>query len=127
MPTPNFIGPEGFVKLEVYSGRRVYLMTMFDDGHAVSTSPLGKANRRTEYLDATGDLRADYLAHLRAVAERVRRSGSRPLYRTTPKAFSAVWKLFPLYQVNEAMALLMLVLPALIFFALFQVARTLMR
>jgi hypothetical protein len=38
MATPNFVGPEGFIKLEVYGGQRIYLFTYFDDGTEVETA-----------------------------------------------------------------------------------------
>lgn len=95
MKTPQFVGPDGFVKLEYYrrSGG-VYLATTFDDGTALTTTASAGANARTEYMRATGDLRADYAAHLARVAAINAERGVRPLYRPTPATVRDVFRLF---------------------------------
>jgi hypothetical protein len=111
LSTPNFIGPDGFVKLEVYGKQRVYLSTNFDDGTAVSTARRHGANARTTFLTATGDLRADYLAHLAEVARQMKQRGCRPLYRSTHAAMSACFRLFPAYHA-PAIGIPLLLLPS---------------
>jgi len=107
MRNPQFVGPEGFVKMECYRHRRVYLATTFDDGSALTTSPRGGANARTEYLAATGDFREDYRAHLARVREIVDHRGVRPIYRPTVDALTATYRLFYLYHIPPALGVVM--------------------
>jgi hypothetical protein len=114
--TPNFIGPDGFIKLEVFDERRLYLYTNFDDGTAVSTSPGFGGNIRTTYLRGTDDLRADYLAHLAEVGRQMKERGCQPLYRSTLDALVACYRLFPAYQVPvRGIPLLLLPLAVVLF------------
>lgn len=95
--TPNFIGPEGFVKLEVFGGERIYLFTYLDDGTEVETAPGKAMNLRTVVLEGTGDLARDYAAHLDCVLDLVRKRGCRPIYRATPETLVLAWRMYPAY------------------------------
>jgi len=93
--TPNFIGPEGFVKLEVFGGQRIYLFTYLDDGTEVETAPGPMLNARTVKLQGTADLERDYAVHLDQVLQIVRERNCRPIYRATPEALVSAWRLYP--------------------------------
>ncbi len=95
--TPHFIGPEGFVRLEVFGGRRMYLSTYFEDASAITTAPQNGMNRRTRYLKATGDFRHDYSSQIEQVLAEVRESGNQPMYRASVPALVASFRLFPAY------------------------------
>ena len=110
--TPNFIGPEGFVKLEVYGGARIYLFTYLDDGTEVETAPGRMLNIRSEGLQGSGDLERDYAVHLERVLALIQERGCRPIYRSTPEALKAAWRLYPAFftpvKIHVAMVLMLL-------------------
>ena len=104
MRQPQFIGPEGFAKLECYRGGRCYLSTTFDDGTAISTAPRSGGNAKTQYLQASGDFEADYRAHLRAVRQAMDARAVTPLYRANPEALAETYDVFYLYQCPQGLA-----------------------
>jgi hypothetical protein len=96
MNTPQWIGPEGFVKLESYGRARFYMNTMFTDGTAISStnakSPSG--NLDTLYLTSCGDFQRDYVAHLAAVREHMDTTWVRPIYRPDRKLIQKSYRVF---------------------------------
>jgi hypothetical protein len=54
-------------------------------------------NVRTYGLSGTGDLARDYATHLERVLEVVRANGCQPIYRASPEALRAAWRLYPVY------------------------------
>ena len=108
MRQPQFIGPDGFAKLECYRRGRCYLATMFDDGTAISTAPGNGGNALTVYLPATGDFQADYDTHLRAVRRAMDERGVTPLYRANREALAETYDIFYLYQCPQGFAVLLM-------------------
>jgi hypothetical protein len=94
--TPQFMGPEGFVKLESYQGKRFYMRTLFTDGTAISTSnnPKGNGNLRTTHIDSVGDFDQDYIAHLEAVRNYMQAIDARPIYTPDRKGVQASFAVF---------------------------------
>lgn len=107
--TPNFVGPEGFVKLEVFGGERVYLFSYLDDGTSVETAPGAAMNARTTVLKGTDDLEADYAAHVAKVLELMRARGCQPLGLSSREALLAEYRLFPVLFMPEAACVMQLV------------------
>ncbi len=101
MNTPQWIGPDGFVKLESYGRARFYMNTLFTDGTAISstnaTSPSG--NLATKYLKSSGDFQGDYLAHLAAVREHMDANWVRPIYRPDRKMIQKSYGVFNHLQI----------------------------
>jgi len=109
--TPQFVGPEGFTKLESYKGTRFYIRTLFTDGSCITTSNRaeGGKNLITKYVASVGDFEQDYLRHLEEVRNYMKSSGERPIYIPDRHTVSATYGVYNRLHVPAfAAAVLML-------------------
>ncbi|MEZ4462668.1 MAG: hypothetical protein R3E66_23660 [bacterium] len=119
MSTPQFIGPEGFVKLECYRGNRFYMQTMFADGSAIThtNNPVGGTNLKTTYLQSSGDFRRDYETHKDAVRKYVSDHGTLPIFTPTPKLILKRYAVVYRHQGPPSMVVLALTTQAMLVFS----------
>jgi len=94
--TPQFMGPEGFVKLESNQGKRFCMRTLFTDGTAISTSNHTKRNGhlRTKHIDSVGNFGQDYIAHLEAVRNYMQAVDALPIYTPDRMGVQASFAVF---------------------------------
>ena len=104
MSTPQFVGPDGYTKLEVYQGRRFYIQTMFADGTGVThtNNPAAKNDGKITYFQSTGDFLRDYYAHLETVRRYVRNHETLPIFSPTPELIKKRFSVFFRHHVSAA-------------------------
>ena len=102
--TPEYFGPRGVTKLQIYGGRRPYLMTYFSDGSGIMSSQKPGENANTTYLQLSGDFGLDYQSHIAAVERRIRTDSVSPLYVADVKALRALYRLFPVFMISDSTA-----------------------
>ncbi len=107
MSTPQWIGPEGFTKLESYFGKHFYLATLFADGTAISMTNRreGGSNTMTEYQIASGDFKKDYRDHLEAVRRHMENGSVQPIYASTSALLRRRYAVFYRLHMSPASAL----------------------
>lgn len=101
MNTPQFVGPEGFVKLESYQAKHFYMRTLFTDGTAILTSnaPKGTGYLRTTLIDSVGDFAQDYATHLERVRSYMQAIDARPIYTPDRESMRASYAVVNRFQV----------------------------
>lgn len=123
--TPQFVGPEGFVKLESYKKRRFYMRTLFTDGTCITTSNNSARgiNLLTTYIASVGDFEHDYLAHLEHVRNYIKSSNEQPIYNPDRETVRATYGVYnrlhiPTYGVVVMMASEIFIVAGIIYFAM---------
>ena len=99
----SFVDAAGLVHLQLLHSRHLTLTTWFDDGTALTTTPLERSrNAHTKYVTASEDLAWDYRRHRALLEEYLRQSSVAPLDVVDAETVRLVHRLLPVRFANDS-------------------------